>query len=204
MNTKKAYYLFLGVLVLMIVALGAILYFSRTFLLSNSNRLVAAKLELYKIDETESAYKKNQSLLESNVATAEALAAIVPSEKDQARAVRELTQIAGENGLTIKAVRFPGSDLVVKKTTGTTSTTNTPSVSQAKPVPGLNNVLGVAVEVELNHATPNTPISTDQVLGFLNQLENNRRNIRVTSINFGSAVDEGKTLKMDTLIFIKP
>lgn len=206
MTTKKAYFGLIAVLVAIIASIGGMMYFSRVFLKSNADKLVAAKLELYKVDETESAYRKNQGLLQNNKDTAEILAAIAPAEKDQARAVREITQMAAESGLSVKAVRFPGSDLVItkKSTTADQKTATTQSISQAKPVPGLNNVLGIAVEVELNNSNPNAAISTDQVLTFLQKLENNRRNMRVTSINFGSAVDEGKTLKVDTLLFIKP
>lgn len=205
-SAKKAYYGLIGLLIIVIAGIGAVLYFSRVFLKANSDKLVAAKLELYKIDETESAYRKNQALLTANQDTADILASVIPNEKDQAKAVREITQIAADNGLSVKAIRFPGSDLVItnKSTTAEQKTATSQSVSQAKVVPGLTNVLGIVVEIELNSANANQTISTDQVLGFLQKVENNRRNIRVTSINFGSAVDEGKTLKVDTLLFIKP
>lgn len=214
MTTKKAHYGLLGLLVLVIVAIGLAMYFSRVFLKSNSDSLVNAKLELYKIDETEYIYRKNQAILQENQETADILASVLPQEKDQAKAVREITQIASDNGLSVKAIRFPGSDLVITnkpvaaQTQGSTTTPQAtpsgPTISQAKPVNGLNNVLGIAVEVELTSARSGAQISTDQVLSFLQQIENNRRNIRVTSINFGSSVDEGKTLKIDTLLFIKP
>ena len=214
MTTKKAHFGLLGLLVLVIVAIGLAMYFSRVFLKSNSDSLVNAKLELYKIDETEYIYRKNQAILQENQETADILASVLPQEKDQAKAVREITQIASDNGLSVKAIRFPGSDLVITnkpvaaQTQGSTTTPQAtpsgPTISQAKPVNGLNNVLGIAVEVELTSARSGAQISTDQVLSFLQQIENNRRNIRVTSINFGSSVDEGKTLKIDTLLFIKP
>lgn len=214
MTTKKAHYGLLGLLVLVIVAIGLAMYFSRVFLKSNSDSLVNAKLELYKIDETEYIYRKNQAILQENQETADILASVLPQEKDQAKAVREITQIASDNGLSVKAIRFPGSDLVITnkpvaaQTQGSTTTPQAtpsgPTISQAKPVNGLNNVLGIAVEIELTSARSGAQISTDQVLSFLQQIENNRRNIRVTSINFGSSVDEGKTLKIDTLLFIKP
>lgn len=216
MTTKKAHYGLLGLLILIIIAIGLAMYFSRVFLKTNSDKLVNAKLELYKIDETEYIYRKNQAILQENKETADILSSVLPQEKDQAKAVREITQIAGANGLSVKSIKFPGSDLVITNKPATTtqpqgSTTTPapaapagPTISQAKPVSGLSNVLGIAVEIELTSSRAGAQISTDQVLSFLQQVENNRRNIRVTSINFGSSVDEGKTLKIDTILFIKP
>lgn len=78
--------------------------------------------------------------------------------------------------MSVKAIRFPGSDLVITnkpvaaQTQGSTTTPQAtpsgPTISQAKPVNGLNNVLGIAVEVELTSARSGAQISTDQVLSF--------------------------------------
>lgn len=81
MTTKKAHYGLLGLLVLVIVAIGLAMYFSRVFLKSNSDSLVNAKLELYKIDETEYIYRKNQAILQENQETADILASVLPQEK---------------------------------------------------------------------------------------------------------------------------
>lgn len=211
MTPKKVYYLLISLLVIVVLGIIGAAYFSNTFLKRSSNALVEAKLELYKIDETESTYRKNKLLLEQNQDIATILSSIVPSEKDQARAVREISRIASEKGLSVRSIRFPSSDLVAKNTKTTTNANGTtpsptagPTVSQAKPVNGLTGVLGMNVELEIANANPANAISTDQMLGFLEEIENNRRNIRVTSVSYGPAIEEGKIINMDTILFIKP
>lgn len=204
MTAKKAYFIFLALLASILLGIGAIVYFSRAFLTNNANELVAKKLELETVDRTELVYRTNKLLYEKNKDTADLLATIIPAEKDQARAVRDITQIATAYDLSLRSVNFPGSDLNSAKKTATNETAAKASVSQAKPVAGLNGVLGMEVSLELTHINVSNSISTNQVLGFLERIENNRRNIRVTSINFGTAVDEGKTLKVNALLFIKP
>ena len=131
----------------------------------------------------------------------------MPSEKDQARSVRELNIIAQDNDLKVASVIFPRSDLIATKKPvssssdeqATSEQSKTVSISQAKPVKGLNGVLGLEVSVEVS-SPDGSRISTDQLLGFLRQVENNRRNMRITSINFSG---DGASINTKLTLFIK-
>jgi hypothetical protein len=159
---------------------------------------------LYTLEETESTYRKNQKILQENADIAEIIQGVVPSEKDQARAVRELNTIASDTGLKVISVIFPRSDLVTtKKQTSSAESdtkTNVPTISQAKTIKGLNGVLGVDVSVEVSSLN-GSRISTDQMLNFLRQVENNRRNMRITSINFSG---DGTSINTKLTLFVKP
>ena len=203
MTSKKMYFILVAVLSLIILAIAGAMYYSREFITSSSDKLVEAKLKLYTLEETESTYRKNQNILNENSDIAEILKSVVPSEKDQARAVRELNIIAADNGLKVTSVIFPKSDLVITKkttTTGSTTDVKTSAVSQAKAVKNLEGVLGIDVSVDISSPT-NTRISTDQILNLLRQIENNLRNMRITSINFSG---EGDSFNAKLTLFVKP
>lgn len=203
-STKKMYYILIAVFLLVIIGIGAMLYFSRTFMANSEQELIDAKLEIVKLEETEKIYRENINKLEEFSEIANILEEVVPSEKDQARAVRELNQIVKDNGLAISTISFPSSDLNKKATTNSstssTTTSTTTSVSQAKPVKGVKGVLGMDVNIEVVSATDD-PITTDQILGILRQIENNRRNMRVNSINFNAGAE---SINLQVTLFIKP
>jgi hypothetical protein len=205
-SSKKVYYLLIVIFMIVISSIFAMLYFSKNFMSNSEQELIAAKLEIIKQEQIESIYRQNIKDLEEFSDTANILSQIIPTEKDQAKAVREIDAIARLNGLVINTLSFPSSDLN-KKPSATTPAAEgapapaaAPTVSQAKPVKGLNGVLGIDINVELRSVNEQ-PITTDQLLGLLRQIENNRRNMRVTSINF-NAGDQTVVIKL--IIFIKP
>lgn len=202
-NAKKMYFILIAVLVLMGVAIMSMLYLSRDYMASSEKELVAAKLEIIKLNATEEVYTENINNLKKYGNMADILKQVVPSEKDQAKAVRELNQIMVENGFKINTIAFQSSQLN-KKTTVVKNpdpaVVAAPSVSQAKPVKGLQGVMAMDVNVQIT-SHDESPVTTNQILGMLHQIENNRRNMRVSSINF-NAGEESVSIKLK--LFIKP
>lgn len=199
-SAKKVYYLLIAGFLVLTAGIFAMLYFSKNFLSAAEDELIAAKLEIIKQEEIESTYRENINNLEKYSETAGVLEEVIPKEKDQARAVREIDAIAKQNGMAINTLTFPSSDLNKTTPAGGTAATPTTAVSQAKPVKGLNGVLGIDVNVELRSQNE-SPISTDQLLSMLRAIENNRRNMRVTSINFNAG---DQTVDIKLTIFVKP
>jgi hypothetical protein len=203
-SSKKVYFALIVAFTLLTASIFGMLYFSKNFLSKSEDELIAAKLEIIKQEEIEKTYRDNINNLEKFAQTASILEEVIPKEKDQAVAVREIDAIAKQNGMVINTLSFPSSDLNKKAatpTTGSTATTaKTTAVSQAKPIKGLTGVLGIDINVELRSANEGA-ISTDQLLGMLRALENNRRNMRVTSINYNAG---DQTVDIKLIIFIKP
>ena len=52
MTSKKMYFLLVGVLVAIICSIMGVLYYSRVFITTSSDKLVEAKLKLYSLEET--------------------------------------------------------------------------------------------------------------------------------------------------------
>lgn len=199
----------IGLIVVTIFTIMGVVYFSRTMLANSQTKLVNAKLENYTFEKTEEIYRKNQKLLNENKDIANIISNIVPAEKDQAKAVRELNAIAENNNLVVSSITFPRSDLLNKAKTTTTATTSQQSdqkeepqkaISQAKPIKGLKGVYSIELSAEISSAN-NDRIPTDKLLSFLENIENNRRNMRITSINISSS---GDNINLKLLIFIKP
>lgn len=202
-SSKKVYFALIAAFTLITANIFGMLYFSKNFLSKSEDELIAAKLEIVKQEEIEKTYRQNINNLEKFAQTASILEEVIPKEKDQAVAVREIDAIAKQNGMTINTLSFPSSDLNKKAATPTTSSNTTATstaISQAKPVKGLTGVLGIDINVELR-STNEGAISTDQLLGMLRALENNRRNMRVTSINYNAG---DQTVDIKLIIFIKP
>lgn len=198
-SAKKVYYLLIVGFLVLTAGIFAMLYFSKNFLSAAEDELISAKLEIIKQEEIETTYRENINNLEKYSETASVLEEVIPKEKDQARAVREIDAIAKQNGMAINTLTFPSSDLNKTTASGGTAAPNT-AVSQAKPVKGLNGVLGIEVNVELRSQSER-PITTDQLLSMLRAIENNRRNMRVTSINFNAG---DQTVDIKLTIFVKP
>lgn len=200
-SPKKVYFLLIAIFFVVGASIAAMLYLSKNFLSVSEDELVEAKLEIAKQEETERIYRENINNLEEFSKVATILEEVIPQEKDQARAVREIDLIAKQNGLAINTLSFPSSDLnKPAPASGAAAQPINNAVSQAKPIAGLPGVLGININIELRSSN-NSSISTDQLLGMLRDLENNRRNMRVTSINFNAG---GETVDMQIIIFIKP
>lgn len=206
---KKIYYLMISLIFITILLIFSSIYLGRQLLLKSQSSLVEAKLYNYTQEKTEEIFRKNQKLLNENADIAQILSNIVPSEKDQARAVRELNAIAEANNLNVVSVSFPRSDLLTPAKTTETKTDQSSndkaldqskSISQAKPIKGMNGVYSIELTTEIS-SKDGQRIPTDQILSLLQNIENNRRNMRIGSINISS---NGETINLKLMIFIKP
>jgi hypothetical protein len=116
---------------------------------------------------------------------------IVPQDKDQAEAVREIVNIAANAGVSLSSISFPASSLGA---TGTGSTgaapaagsTSPQAAASAKPtlsqLTAVPNIPGVyQLQITLQNDS-DTEVSYNQFYNFLSGLENNRRTAEVSNI----------------------
>lgn len=205
MNSKKTFYLMIGLLVVVIGLGFATIVMGNVVLSKKAKELTALKLDNQVLDEQQTALiRANQDL--QKYADLEKIAkSVVPQDKDQARAIREIVQIANKSGISIKSITFPASNLGAGSTAspGTASTKSV--ISQAKPVPGLSGVL--SLEMTITPETVNRKITYNQFLDFLSRLENNRRTAQVSSIKIDPVTSDTKnsyvTFSLVINIFLK-
>lgn len=205
----------LGLFVVGIVAIGATVYFGIAFLQKSSDKLVEAKLENQVVEEREKLYLKAKKDLATYQDLGNTIAKVLPKDKDQARAVQELYRIGDETGIDIVGITFPASTLGTKakpvagSSTTTTPTTTTSSsaaqstVTQAKPVEGIKGVQGIDINLTLEPVRGET-VSYQQMLTFLNKIQQNRRNMQITQVSVQPDVKNGGlTFSLSLRIFVK-
>jgi hypothetical protein len=182
-------------LLLTIGLIGAVFAFGNRILSQQGSKVANLKLDNQILDEQQLQLRKTQKDVEQYSSFTTVANQVIPQDKDQARAIREILAIAKESNITIKNITFPASTLGDKKTT-TSSTTEqaaTPAptvISQAKPVDGISGVmqLEITISPELTEKAlvggeEVTGVSYDDFLQFLEKLESNRRTAHVAQVN---------------------
>jgi hypothetical protein len=203
MNAKKFHYILIGSLVFLVLATGAVIYLANGLMQKTSDSLVAVKLDILGLDQQEKTYIQARKDIEKYSAVSDTVEKVLPEDKDQARAVRELYQIAGETSINIESIQFPSSTLGQKiaKTPEAASSAQI-SISQAKPVEGMSGVLGIDMEVRLlSSRGSSSSISYDNLNLFLQKVEKNRRSMMIKKI---SVSPDLKEVNLTVTIFVKP
>lgn len=174
MNSKKLYYGLIAVLIL----LGFGMFFS----VSQANTMLTARSKkLVDLKATEKAMVMQQAQLTKNkkdIAKYQDLNTIartvVPQDKDQAEAVREIVNLAKQSGITkLSSIAFPASTL------GGTKVTTSRGLTQVTPVKGVSGVYNLQITVTQANTDP---VSYSSFISFLDRLEQNRRTAQVSSI----------------------
>lgn len=210
MTSKRVFYIMVAVMILVIGGGVAAIAVGNVMLKKQSAHLVDLKLQARLLDEQQSAVKKASESIKKYADLESIAKSIVPQDKDQARAVRELVQIANDAGISVSTITFQTSTLGGTVATGTTGTTTqtTPSsnlnLTQAKPVDGLPGVYAVEMDVQLTGDGK----SYNKFIKFLEGLENNRRTAQVTTIHVTPQTDSTTITAYDYQIavnmYIKP
>lgn len=133
---------------------------------------------------------------------------IVPQDKDQARAVAEIVTLAAQNGIALREINFPSSNLGTSPQAsggqrGRSSGSRSSTPSQITPVDGIKGVYSLEVTI-----VPQNYVNYGQFIQFLASLEKNRRIAQVTKISIDPQTTDSNTPLVDFLltinIFTKP
>lgn len=192
----------LTVLLAVLAVAGAIA--GNKFLTKQANRLNDLKLQSEVLDRQ----RQDIVIANSNIKKFEELEAIakqvVPQEKDQTKAVREIINLAAKSNISIGSITFPVSNLGQKATGNakTNNATTTPNLTQVKPVSGLQGVY--ELEIIVKSATNGTTFSN--LVTFLKHLESNQRTSQVSNLDINP---DGKnpnklTFSMTLKVYLKP
>ena len=199
MNSKKLFWGLCGSLGLLIVLLFGSVYEISGLLKTKSTQLAANKAQSAQL----SAQLVNVARTKHDITKYAPLSAItsslVPQDKDQAEAVREISAIAAANGVPLTTFTFSSSSLgatsiapaagaVAPAPTATNSAAaaaaaaNSPKakLSQLTPVSSIPGVYDLQIIIGNN---ANNTVSFNQLDAFLKGLENNRRTAEVSSLS---------------------
>lgn len=216
MTSKKIFYLMLGVLGLLVLVGGATVYLGTSMLKSESDKLLTNKLDNKVLEEQQVALVQANKDIEKYSELENIAKTVVPKDKDQAKTVREIVKLAEESGIRIGTITFPTSNLgtaTPKPTTNNTSGEDSsssssskpaePSISQVKPVDGLNGVYQLEITVD---SDDNVPVPYSRFIDFLEKLEQNRRTSQVTNITVEPAAKNRDYVTFSLVVntYIKP
>ncbi|MBI3624263.1 hypothetical protein HY218_01375 [Candidatus Saccharibacteria bacterium] len=204
MSSKHIHYLMIALLVLLGASVVATAIIGNSMLEQRTNKLIGLKLDSKVLDEQQTALvQANKDIIK--YADLEKIAkTIVPQEKDQARAVRQIVSYAQEANIPIQKISFPTSTLgqAQPKASADTNSKVAPS-TQLKAVDGLPGVYQMEITVQ---SDTGKPVSFSQLVDFLTKLENNRRTAQVSTI---SVTPDPRSRKLVTFslavnVYVKP
>lgn len=214
MNAKKVYYIMVGVLALLVGLGAAGIVVSNKLLQKKSDQLVELKLEDRLLEEQQLALIQANKDIEKYADLEKIAKTIVPQEKDQARAVREIAQFADASRVRLKSIAFPSSNLgqAQPKPAATpapdadaapAARPALPPVTQVKPVDGLPGVYAMEITIQ---SVDNNAATYPDFLNFLSRLEQNRRTTQVSNINIkpSPTVPNALSFTLTVNVYIKP
>lgn len=188
MNSKKFFYIMLGIIGLLGVLLVATMVLGDKMLQKQGSKLTSLKLDDAVIESQQTALVQAKRDVEQYADLEKIAKQIVPQDKDQARATREIINLAHDSGLSISSVSFPASNLgqaapkpqtSEDNSNSATPATPTTPVTQVKPVDGIKGVYQYDMVVI---SDTNNPATYSQFIDFLDKLEQNRRTAHVSQI----------------------
>lgn len=181
MTPKRVYFVILGAILLLVGLSVAGTYTARNLIIAEGEKLTELKLEKEVLDKQTAALDQANKDISEYEGLELIARSVVPQDKDQARTVLELVTMAEMNGIRITSIAFPDSLLgQISKGKAKKGTSTDPNLTQLTP---LDNPKGVySMEIRIDTDQQRT-ISFDQLVSFLEMLENNCRTAQVTNIS---------------------
>ncbi|HSX05754.1 MAG TPA: hypothetical protein VLF69_04765 [Candidatus Saccharimonadales bacterium] len=201
LQAKQLHYLLIALVVLLCASFFGIAYETNQLLGGQATKLGRLKADSQVVSTLEATLTKNkQDIIKygdlNNIAET-----IVPQDKDQAEAVREIVKLATQSGISkLSSITFPSSSLgtITHGAAGAN-----PNLTQLTPVPGVAGVYGLQITITQD---ANDTVPYDRFTTFLSKLEQNRRTAQVSSISIQPDASQPNNVAFTLVIneFIKP
>lgn len=211
MNSKKVFFVMVGVVGLMFVMVIASVVLGDRWLAKKSNQLVNLKADNQVVETQQISLAQAKKDVQQYSELRDIAKQVVPQDKDQALATRQIVSLADQAGVKIASVSFPASNLGQAQTAAGSSGVTAPgtcvssgkAVSQIKPVDNIKGLCQLDITVISDTASP---ISYAKLISFLMKLEQNRRTAQVSQLSI-QPDSKDRTLLNFTLtitVYIKP
>lgn len=211
MNSKRLYFALLGTLGIALIGIVGGTYAINKMLTTQASSLTGLKAQALADTEEQATLRKAKAEVEKYASLNKIAKAIVPQDKDQAEAVREIVNIAGQSGVSLASISFPASNLgttatgaqAAPSTTKTTTPSASASLSQLQPVKNISGVYQLQITIQ---GDSNKPVSYSQFISFLQALEKNRRTAQVNTITLTPSASNRNLLTFTLTLYeyIKP
>lgn len=209
MNSKRLYITLIGLLIFLAVGTIGGTYVANTLLQKRAHALLDEKAIGAALDSKQNQLIRDKQDIQKYADLNTIAKAIVPQDKDQAEAVRQIIKIAKESKVSsISSITFPNSTLGGSATTTPVAGAPKPAkgnsnLTQLTPVKGIAGVytLPITVTVDADHSIPYSSFIT-----FLSNLEKNRRTAQVSSVTVNPLPEDPAKVSFTLVIdeYIKP
>jgi hypothetical protein len=183
MSSKRLHLVLLGVIGLLLIGLVVSAYGLNSLLAEKANKLTEQKAKSQALDEEQLALVKAKKDIAKYADLAKIARTVVPEDKNQAEAVREIVNIAGANNVALASITFPASSLgggvSGTATVPTAASSSSTRLSQLQPVKNISGVYQLVITV---NGDTNRPVTYNNLISFLSALEHNRRTAQVGSL----------------------
>jgi hypothetical protein len=215
MTSKRLYFVLLGVIGLLFAGLLAGTYGANKLLVTRANHLSSLKAQSLALSDERTTLRKAKQDIAKYDSLEKIVKTIVPEDKDQAEAVRELVNIAADNDVSLGAINFPASTLGSGTKVGASgapvtiggaapsANSKSNALSQLLPVKNIPGVYLLQITVQ---GDANKPVRYDKFVSFLADLEHNRRTAQVSSITLQPSSGQRTYLNFTLVLntYIKP
>lgn len=218
MNSKRLHMVLLGLIGLLFVALLAGAYGANSLLSSRAATLTNAKAKAAALKNEQDSLVIAKKEVQQYSSLQKIAQAVVPEDKDQAAAVREIVKIAGDHGVSLSAITFPASTLGASGAAASASTgaatsvrtaptvnanSSTVKLSQLQPVKNIPGVYVLQITVQ---SDSNRPVPYSSFISFLSALEHNRRTAQISNITIQPSTNNPNLLTFTLTLneYIKP
>lgn len=212
MSSKRLNRILMAVVGLMLIALAGGVYGVNGLLSKHAADLTKLKARSQALDEEQVQLKKAKQDVKKYAQLEKIAGSVVPEDKSQAEAVREIVNIAAANNVKLASISFPASTLGnaptgAKSGQAATVAPNPNSaasrLSQLEPV---KNIPGVYLLQIVVTGDPNQPVRYDKFISFLQALEHNRRTAQVSAITLQPSTANRNFLSFSLTVngYIKP
>lgn len=201
MNSKKLYRILIGALLIIGLGLLASAYEANLMLSDKSAELVTLKATKEAKQQQEKQLVKAKEDIKTYGELNEIAKSVVPQDKDQAKTVSEIVNLASQSGIpNLSSIAFPPSTLGGAGTKKVKTPQGLTQVTPVKGTPGVYN-LQITITQSTKDAVP-----YGNFIAFLSKLESNRRTAQVSSINVQPDPERPDRVSFTLVIdeFIKP
>jgi hypothetical protein len=216
MNSKRLHLVLIGVIVLLLAALVGGAYELNATLTKKGSSLTGLKAKTAALQQEQIGLKKAKKQVAAYTELEKVTEAVVPQDKSQAEAVRELINIGDANGIHFASISFPASTLGNSATAAkSSSAASTPSAAASSAnsktntlsqLEAVKNIPGVYLLPITIVSDPKQPVAYDKLINFLHGLEQNRRTAQVSAISIEPNKDNHALLSFTVTVneYIKP
>lgn len=175
MSTRKLYFGLIGLLVLAGLAILFAASEANSLLVKQSQDLIQAKAKVAAVNKQQLSLAKDKKEIAKYSSLNIIAKTVVPQDKNQAEAVREIVNLAAESGISqLSSITFPASTL------GGSTTAAKNALTQLTPVKGIPGIFALPITVT---QSSNQSVSYSSFISFLSKLETNRRTAVISSIS---------------------